>query len=136
MKIQSSVVVRVIRRVLMCCAVLLCAAQSFAQSYELRPLKGKRLEGEITPIERRGLWGYANEKDKIVIKAIFSQVEPFVEGVARVEFGSKWGILKRDATYLFEPQYDSICPSCFREVSRRPMTKQEAMEEYDLVERT
>jgi hypothetical protein len=42
----------------------------------------------------------------------------------------------QDQVIVVNAKYDSICPSCFREVSRRPMTKQEAMEEYDLVERT
>lgn len=32
-------------------------------------------------------------------------------------------------------KYDAVCPSCGREVSRRPITKDEAMEMYNLVEK-
>lgn len=32
-------------------------------------------------------------------------------------------------------KYDSVCPSCGREISRRPITKDEAMEMYNLVEK-
>ena len=32
-------------------------------------------------------------------------------------------------------KYDAVCPSCGREISRRPITKDEAMEMYNLVEK-
>lgn len=32
-------------------------------------------------------------------------------------------------------KYDEVCPSCGREISRRPITKDEAMEMYNLVEK-
>ena len=33
------------------------------------------------------------------------------------------------------PKYDHVCPRCQIEIARRPMTKEEAMEEYDLIEK-
>lgn len=32
-------------------------------------------------------------------------------------------------------KYDSVCPSCGREIARKPITKEEAMDMYDLVEK-
>ena len=81
-----------------------------AQSYELRPLKGRNLEGRLVPTERRGNWGYADEKGKVVVKAIFAEAEEFVDTLARVKWGNKWGVLRRNAEYLFEPVYDTITP--------------------------
>lgn len=43
----------------------------------------------------------------------------------------------RSQVIFVSQKYDNeVCPYCQHEVSRRPMTKKEAMEEYDLVERT
>ena len=78
--------------------------------YTLRPLKGKSLEGVLTPTERRGMWGYADERGRTVIKTIFTDAKPFEDTLARVKFGDKWGVLRRNAEYLFEPSYDTIAP--------------------------
>jgi hypothetical protein len=36
---------------------------------------------------------------------------------------------------IVNAKYDAICPSCGREVSRKPITKEEAIKMYNLVEK-
>lgn len=82
----------------------------------LKQLKEKDLQTEITPkANRKGLWGYVNEKDHFVIKAVFDVAEPFrtdrstgMKTLARVYSGGKIGYLQRDALYLVPPVYDSL----------------------------
>lgn len=56
----------------------------------------------------------------------------------RVTLNDKFRVQAEEQDHIVQVvhKYDDICSHCFHEVSRRPMTKQEAMEEYDLVERT
>lgn len=55
-----------------------------------------------------------------------------------VKLNDKFNISEevRDQVVIVENKYDDICPVCSTEISRRPMSKQEAMEKYDLVERS
>jgi hypothetical protein len=41
---------------------------------------------------------------------------------------------ERDQMIVVNAKYDSICPRCGSEVSRRPITKEEAMDMYNLIE--
>jgi hypothetical protein len=41
---------------------------------------------------------------------------------------------EKDQMIIVNAKYDSICPKCGSEVSRRPVSKEEAMEMYNLVE--
>lgn len=41
----------------------------------------------------------------------------------------------KDQMVLVNAKYDDVCEYCQHEVSRRPMTKEEAMEEYNLIEK-
>lgn len=41
----------------------------------------------------------------------------------------------RDQIIEVHQKYDDVCPRCFSEVARRPMTKEEAMETYNLKEK-
>ena len=91
-------------------SLLLACQVVNAQSYELRPLKGRNLEGRLVPTQKRGNWGYADEKGKLVVKAIFAEAEEFADTLARVKWNNKWGVLRRNAEYLFEPVYDTITP--------------------------
>jgi hypothetical protein len=36
---------------------------------------------------------------------------------------------------IVQAKYDDVCPSCGREVSRKPLSKEDAMEMYDLIEK-
>lgn len=40
----------------------------------------------------------------------------------------------KDQMVVVEQKYDDVCPRCFSEVARRPMTKEEAMKTYNLKE--
>lgn len=42
---------------------------------------------------------------------------------------------QQDQIVIVNAKYDYICPSCGREVSRKPISKEEAMELYDLIEK-
>lgn len=48
------------------------------------------------------------------------------------KFGAKEEF--KDQIVQISPKYDYICPRCQTEVSRRPMTKEEAMKEFNLIE--
>lgn len=48
------------------------------------------------------------------------------------KFGAKEEI--KDQIVQISPKYDYICPRCQTEVARRPMTKEEAMKEFNLIE--
>lgn len=50
------------------------------------------------------------------------------------KFGAKEDV--KDQVVIVNQKYDDICPVCMSEVARRPLSKQEAMEMYNLVERT
>ena len=86
-----------------------------AQIPELKPLKD--LSEELTPVQKKGKWGYANGKGRIVIKAVFEQAEEFVPvsspdgttmNVARIKAGGKWGYITRENVYLIAPEYDTV----------------------------
>ena len=102
------------RALLRVCALCLCLVlvvhSADAQGWNLRQLKGKYLQGELTPAQKRDRWGFADEKERMVIKNIFDSVKPFEDSLAMVRYEGKWGVLRRDATYLFTPQYDTITP--------------------------
>lgn len=40
----------------------------------------------------------------------------------------------KDQIVVVEQKYDYVCPYCNHEVARRPMTKEEAIKEYNLIE--
>lgn len=50
------------------------------------------------------------------------------------KFGAKEDV--KDQVVIVNQKYDDICPNCFSEVARRPLSKQEAMEMYNLEEKT
>lgn len=99
--------------------MLAAAASVAAQTVripEIKPLK--EIDEEIMPAEKNGEWGYANAKGKMIIKASYDEVEPFVPlscgditmGVARIRFGQKWNYLTRDRRYVYNFDYDSLTP--------------------------
>jgi hypothetical protein len=48
------------------------------------------------------------------------------------KFGAKEEM--KDQIVQVEMKYNDICPYCSHEVARRPMTKEEAIKEYNLIE--
>ena len=86
---------------------------------ELKPIDEKHLFEPKYPKEKKGKWGYANEKGKFVIKPIFDNVDVYkivktytnkcdTIYLAKVLYEGKWGIIKHDGTFLIEPKYDEI----------------------------
>lgn len=55
----------------------------------------------------------------------------------RVTLNDKFKVQSDDTEQIVQvfAKYNDVCPVCFSEISRRPMSKKEAMEEYDLVEK-
>lgn len=41
----------------------------------------------------------------------------------------------KDQVVIVEQKYNDVCPRCFAEIARRPISKEEAMEMYDLIEK-
>ena len=83
-----------------------------AQGYELpalREIKGDDLEVEIAPLQnKKGLWGYADEYGKFLIKPVFTQALPFEGDVARVCIGNLWGVIGNNGLFVVNPRYDAI----------------------------
>ena len=89
--------------------ISVCSAQAEdVRIPKLKQLKQKDLETKIVPAENKGKWGFADEKGKFVIKPVFTEVTPFENQLSKVAVDDFWGIIRRDATYLFEPQFSAI----------------------------
>ena len=85
----------------------------------LRAIRDKQMNETIFPTQRKDKWGYANEKGKFLIKAIFEQADFFRDvhidptdtvTLARVKYEGKWGVLNRDGTFLLDPSFDDLKP--------------------------
>lgn len=54
--------------------------------------------------EKKGLWGYVNDKDKWEIKPVFDEVEEFSEdGFAMVCFAGFWGMIDKSRSFTIVP---------------------------------
>lgn len=93
---------------IMAFAMAMASTNIYAQTPKLKPLSEKDMTETIAPMEKKGLWGYANLKEKFVIKPVFNAAKPFIDGMALVCSHDKWGIIRRNAEYLVEPKYDEI----------------------------
>ena len=58
---------------------------TYGQPPKLKELKGDKLEGNILPAEKKGVWGYIDEKGSFFIKPVFEKAFPFVNGYVRSE---------------------------------------------------
>ena len=92
--------------VLLCCLVtsLMINAQVFDK---LKPIKEKN-RGDLSVVEKKGLYGYQNEKEKIVIKCVFEDAREFNKGYAIVKSGGRFGMISDAGVYSIFPQYDAI----------------------------
>jgi len=91
---------------LLCCLVtsLMINAQVFDK---LKPIKEKN-RGALTVVEKKGLYGYQNEKGKVVIKCVFEDARDFNQGYAIVKSGGRFGMISDAGVYSIYPQYDSM----------------------------
>ena len=60
---------------------------------------------KLIPYEQNDKWGFINSKGEIVIKPQFDEVNPFSEGLARVEINLKNGFIDTSGKFVIEPQY-------------------------------
>lgn len=96
------------------CALMLPVFAAAQKIPVLKPLK--ELPESLSPLEKKGMWGFADAKGKFVIKPVFDEVCPFRDatadqvtiGVAKVRVGDKWGFITQENVYLFEPGYDAL----------------------------
>jgi hypothetical protein len=60
-----------------------------------------------------------------------------IEADLRVKLNDKFGANEQvqDQIVVVQQKYDSICARCGTEIARRPITKEEAMKMYDLIEK-
>ena len=60
-----------------------------------------------------------------------------IEADLRVKLNDKFSVTEdvKDQIVVVHQKYDAICGRCGTEVARRPITKEEAMEMYDLIEK-
>ena len=76
---------------------------------KLKEIKGKKLLEQVTPLKhKKGLWGYANDEGKYVIKPVFTEACPFEGNLARVNVDGKWGTISSNGLFIVEPIYESI----------------------------
>ena len=74
---------------------------------KLKPIKEKN-RGALTVVEKKGLYGYQNEKGKVVIKCVFEDARDFNQGYAIVKSGGRFGMISDAGVYSIYPQYDSM----------------------------
>ncbi len=76
---------------------------------KLKEIKGKKLLEQVAPLKhKKGLWGYANDEGKYVIKPVFTEACPFEGNLARVNVEGKWGTISSNGVFIVEPIYESI----------------------------
>jgi len=61
-------------------------------------------------VREKGKWGYINDKGDIIVRATYDTCTAFKYGYGRVKKGTKWGIVDRSGTEIFEPKYENILP--------------------------
>ena len=79
---------------------------AFAQKVPtMRPISEKKIHVRIAPLEKRGKWGYADEKEHFLIRPVFDHAEPF-QTVRLVEEDTL-----QLARVTFENRFTSISPN-------------------------
>ena len=96
------------RLTLLIAAVLLSWTAAMAQYPELKPFKEKEQGQQLTPTQKKELWGYTNREEKFLIKPVFQEARPFQDGLAEVRVGGLWGLIDATPRYVAKPIYDEI----------------------------
>jgi hypothetical protein len=85
-------------------------SQTDNQDYEISfdyDSSGQFGENGLAPIMIGGLWGFVNEKSKIIIPCVFQSVEPFIEGMSIVRLKKEWesyyAVIDESGSYLIPP---------------------------------
>ena len=61
----------------------------------------------LIPYKKNDKWGYVNEKSKWVVKPIFQETFPFVEGRARVKQDGKYGFIDSSGEVVIAIRFNS-----------------------------
>lgn len=97
------------------------AKTSYRGKYGMISTAGKRLLPNLfddiitadtwpVPVQKSGLWGYANDKVSIVIKCVYDSAEPFKNGRAIVVRKGLWGVINTKGVILIPLEYSNIEP--------------------------
>lgn len=57
---------------------------------------------------KKGKWGFSDEKGEVVIKQNYDSVAPFIDGRAKVKKGDKWGYIGIDGKEVIKIQYTEM----------------------------
>lgn len=55
-----------------------------------------------------GKWGFVDENNKVVIPAIYEEVEDFYNGNTPVKKNGKWGIIDTKGNFIIQPRYNYL----------------------------
>lgn len=98
------------KRIITILCVLAYTVSLSAQLDKLKPLKGDERFWTFVPVEKKGKWGYGYKREgkdpKVVIKHIFDEAYDFVDSVAIVKYGGRYGMLHKTGVMAVEPIYD------------------------------
>lgn len=83
---------------------------------KLNELSEKELLEKLSPAEKNGRWGYANENGKFRIKACFDSAEDYRQTIhdgdtvscAKISFGGQFGFLSDMGVFMILPEYDAV----------------------------
>lgn len=89
-------------------AIMLMAAMTFTGCGS-KEQNGKDNSGLFVIREggTNGKFGFIDKTGKVVIEPQYDYVEPFSEGMARVEVGDKWGFVDEKGKLVIAPQFDA-----------------------------
>lgn len=62
----------------------------------------------LLPFRLEDKYGYVDNTGAIKINPQFSDVQPFIDGVAIVESGNKYGVIDKEGKYIINPQFDAM----------------------------
>ena len=64
----------------------------------------------ILSIKENSKWGFINSKGENIVKATFDSTDSFKYGYGRIRSGTKWGIVDKSGTVIFDTKYENIYP--------------------------
>lgn len=63
----------------------------------------------LIPVQnKKGKWGFSDERGEVVIKQNYDSVVPFIDGRAKVKKGDKWGYIGIDGKEVIKIQYTEM----------------------------
>ena len=62
---------------------------------------------ELTPKQNKNKWGFVNAKNEWIVKAKYSEVKKYSEGLACVRVKNKWGFINKEGKKVISFQYSN-----------------------------